>query len=240
MSGIRIRAVLFDLDGTLVDSAPDIAVAMNRALEEFHLRSLSLAEIAARIGKGPRVLAQRVLAVQPGLLDEAARERLIDPLLSTYLDHYSVAIGNHGRLFPHVAETLHALRTRGLKLAVVTNALQLPAQSILERYGIVDAIDLLLGGDRVINRKPHPEALETACHWLGVDVDATVMVGDSNNDVAAARAAGCEIVCVPYGYNEGRSIAALDCDIVENFAFLPGWIATHESRSLALCREDTH
>ncbi|HEX7917680.1 phosphoglycolate phosphatase [Rudaea sp.] len=240
MSGIRIRAVLFDLDGTLVDSAPDIAAAMNRALEELHLRTLSLAEIAARIGKGPRVLAQRVLAVQPGLLDEAARDRLLEPLLSTYLDHYNTTIGNHGRLFPHVAETLRTLRARGLKLAVVTNALQLPAQSILERYGIADAIDLLLGGDRVINRKPHPEALETACRWLGVDVDEAIMVGDSNNDVAAARAAGCEIVCVPYGYNEGRSVAALDCDVVEDFAFLPGWIAAHESRALALCREDTH
>lgn len=240
MSGIRIRAALFDLDGTLVDSAPDIAAAMNRALEELQLRTLSLAEIAARVGKGPRVLAQRVLAAQPGLLDEAARERLVEPLLSIYLDHYRLTIGKHGRLFPHVAETLHALRARGLKLAVVTNALQLPAQSILERYGIADAIDLLLGGDRVVNCKPHPEALETACRWLGVDVDEAIMVGDSMNDVAAARAAGCEVVCVPYGYNEGRSVAALDCDVVENFAFLPGWIATHESRSLTLCREDTH
>jgi phosphoglycolate phosphatase len=240
MSAIRIRAVLFDLDGTLVDTAPDIATAMNRALEEFQLHALSQKQITERIGKGPRVLVERVLAAQATLIDDAARERLLEPLLSAYLDHYSAAIGNHGKLFPHVAETLHSLRARALKLAVVTNALQQPAQQILERYGIADAIDLLLGGDRVVNRKPHPEALETACRQFGVEVDEAVMVGDSNNDVAAARAAGCGIVCVPYGYNEGRSAAALDCDIVENFAFLPGWIATHESRALAPCDEGTH
>jgi phosphoglycolate phosphatase len=228
------RAVLFDLDGTLVDTAPDIAAAMNRALEEFQLHALSRGEIADRIGKGPRVLAQRVLAVQDVLLDEAARERLLEPLLSAYLDHYSATIGSHGRLFPHVAETLRELRARGLKLGVVTNALQRPAQVILDRYGIADLIDLVLGGDRVTQRKPHPEPLETACAHFGIDTEDALMVGDSANDVAAARAAGCEVVCVPYGYNEGQSIELLGCDIVENFALLPGWIAAQEGRPLAL------
>lgn len=240
MTAFRFRAVLFDLDGTLVDTAPDIAVAMNRALEEFHLRTLSQREIAERIGRGPRTLALRVLAAQEALIDAAARERMLDPLLSAYMDYYEATIGAHGRLFPGVADALGVLRGRGLKLAVVTNALQQPARTILDRYGLADMIDLVLGGDRVINRKPHPEPLEIACHHFGIDVDETLMVGDSANDVAAARAAGCEVVCVPYGYNEGRPVELLDCDIVENFASLPGWIAAQESRSLALCREDTH
>ena len=240
MTQTRFRVVLFDLDGTLVDTAPDIAAAMNRALEEFQLRKLSQNEIAERVGKGPRVLAQRVLAAQDALIDEAARTRLLEPLLAAYLDYYNVAIGTHGKLFPSVPETLRVLRARGLKLGVVTNALQQPAQTILERYGLAGAVDLLLGGDRVINRKPHPELLEIACRYFGVDVDETLMVGDSLNDVAAARAAGIEVVCVPYGYNEGLPLERLECEIVENFTLLPGWIAAQESRSLALCREDMH
>jgi phosphoglycolate phosphatase len=229
----RLRAVLFDLDGTLVDTAPDIAAAMNLALGELTLRTLSAAQIAAGIGQGPRVLAQRVLAAQGPLLDAPARERLLEPLLSAYLEHYTALIGGHGRLFPHVAETLRELRRRGLRLGVVTNALQRTAQATLARYGIAHLMDLVLGGDHVTHRKPHPELLAIACAQFGIDADKALMVGDSVNDVAAARAAGCEVVCVPYGYNEGQPVERLDCDIVETLASLPAWIAAQESRPLA-------
>lgn len=224
-----IRGVLFDLDGTLVDTAPDITAAINFALADVALPAVTLREISERIGKGPRRLVERVLAKKDLQLDDAARERLVDPLLSAYLDHYAVVIGSYGRLFPQVAETLRALRARGLKIATVTNALQRPAEAILERYGIAPLIDFVLGGDRVTKRKPNPEPLEAACQHLGISTREALMVGDSANDVSAARAAGCGVVCVSYGYNEGQSVALLGCDVIDSFGSLPGLITARHT-----------
>jgi phosphoglycolate phosphatase len=224
-----IRAVLFDLDGTLVDTAPDIAAAMNHALGQFQLRTLPQIEIANRIGRGPQVLVERILAVQE-TLDPAQREQLIVPLLGTYLRRYYTIIGRHGRLFPGVQETLRTLRAQDLRLGVVTNSLQPLAQTILERYELGAALDLLISGDRVTHRKPHPEPLEVACRTFGIATGAALMVGDSSNDVCAARAAGCDVVCVPYGYNEGQPLESLACEILENLTFLPGLISARQNR----------
>ncbi len=231
----RLRAVLFDLDGTLVDTAPDITVAMNCALSAFRLRALSLQEIIERIGQGPRVLVQRVLAVQEALRDDAARDRLVEPLLASYLHHYSEAIGLHGRLFPRVTHTLRELRAWGLKVGVVTNAAQQPALTIIDRYGIAALIDVVLGGDRVRQRKPHPELLEAACAQLGVRPEEVLMVGDSIHDVDAARAAGCDMVCVRHGYNEGRPVEHLDCELIQGFTSLAGRIAAGERCASVPC-----
>lgn len=223
---MRIEPVfLFDLDGTLVDTAPDITVAMNCALSALRLRALSLQEIIERIGQGPRVLVQRVLAVQEALRADAARERLVEALLASYLHHYSEVIGLHGRLFPRVTHTLRELRARGLKVGVVTNAPQQPALTIIDRYGIAGLIDVALGGDRVRRRKPHPELLEAACAQLGVRCEEALMVGDSTHDVDAARAAGCDIVCVRHGYNGGHPVEHLDCELIQGFRSLSGRIA---------------
>lgn len=226
MSGSKFQAVLFDLDGTLVDTLPDIAAAMNNAIGEFNLRPLDPSLIGTLVGNGPRVLAQRVLARQLSL-DAQARERLVDPLLAAYLRHYAQQIGKLGRVFPGVLDCLRDLSARGLKLGVVTNALQDLAESILVHFGIAPLVQLVLGGDRVSKHKPHPEPLLQACKTLGTSPQSTLMVGDSVNDVSAAQAAGCVVVCVPYGYNGGRPANALGCDIVENFTFLPAWIAAH-------------
>ncbi len=239
MSGFHFEAVLFDLDGTLVDTLPDIAAAMNGALEEFGLRTLEVAHIGAFIGKGPRVLAQRVLDSQR-TLGADARARLVEPLLTTYLRHYEAQIGKHGQIFPGVLDCLRDLSARGLKLGVVTNALQHLAEAILARFGIAPHLQIVLGGDRVSRHKPHPEPLWEACRALDVAPHLTLMVGDSANDVAAAQAAGCAVVCVPHGYNEGEPASSLGCDIVEDFAALPAWVGAHERRSFALCSDDTN
>lgn len=239
MSGFHFRAVLFDLDGTLVDTLPDIAAGMNGALEEFGLRTLETAHVGAFIGKGPRVLARRVLDSQR-TLGADARERLVEPLLAAYLRHYEMQIGKRGQIFPGVLDSLRELSARGLKLGVVTNALQHLAEAILVRFAIAPYLQIVLGGDRVSRHKPHPEPLWQACRTLDVTPQEALMVGDSSNDVAAAHAAGCAVVCVPHGYNEGQPTRALGCDIVEDFAALPAWVSAQERRSFALCSDDTN
>jgi phosphoglycolate phosphatase len=223
----RIRAVLFDMDGTLVDTLPDIAAAVNAALGELNLQALPATTIATLIGNGPRILSRRALDAQP-TLDDAERERLTESLLAGYARHYATAAGRNGRLFPGTLEGVRALSAAGLPLGVVTNALQHLGETVLERFGLAAYMRCVVGGDRVSRNKPHPEALWKACEALGVPPDATLMVGDSINDVAAGRAAGCPVVCVPHGYDQGHSVHDLGVDVIETLAALPAWIEAYE------------
>jgi phosphoglycolate phosphatase len=223
----RLRAVLFDMDGTLVDTLPDIAAAVNAALAGLGLRALDNAHIATLIGNGPRVLSRRALEAQE-TLDAADRERLVEPLLAGYARNYATQAGKLGRIFPGTLEGLGALSEQGLKLGVVTNALQHLAEAVLARFDIARYLQLVLGGDRVTQPKPHPEPLWQACNELDVAPHETLMVGDSVNDVTAARAAGCAIVCVPHGYDQGQPVHELGCDVLAELTALPAWIAAHD------------
>jgi len=223
-----IRAVLFDMDGTLVDTLPDIAAAVNATLEGLGLRALDQATIKTLIGNGPRVLSRRALDAQESL-DSAGREQLVDSVLAGYAQRYAGQLGKLGSAFPGVLECMHALAARGIKLGVVSNALQHLAEAVLARFGIAPLLDIVIGGDSVNHHKPHPEPLWLACERLGVRPHETLMVGDSINDVSAARAAGCPVVCVPHGYDQGQPVSALGCDIVADFAALPAWIAQHDA-----------
>lgn len=220
MSGADIRAVLFDMDGTLVDTAPDIAVSLNVALEAEGLHALDARMISDMVGKGARVLVERAL-VYAG---ESADPQRVERILDRYLHEFSQRRGNDGGVFPGAVDCLEQLRNRDLKLGVVSNALQRSAEATLEHYGLIDYLDIVLGGDQTAKPKPHPEPLWTVCRKLGVPVERTLMVGDSANDVTAARAAGCWIVCVPHGYNEGRPIEELGCPILPHLRDLPTWL----------------
>lgn len=232
MSEARIRAVLFDLDGTLVDTLPDIAAAVNAALAELGLRALDRTHIATLIGNGPRVLSRRALEAQE-TLTVMERERLVEPLLAGYAHCYASQLGKLGRIFPGTLEGLRELSARGFKLGVVTNALQHLAEGVLARFDIAPHLQLVLGGDRVARQKPHPEPLWQACSELGVTPQEALMVGDSVNDVTAARAAGCAIVCVPHGYDQGQPVHELGCDVLAELTALPAWIAAHDRRAHA-------
>lgn len=229
MSQSRIRAVLFDLDGTLVDTLPDISASVNAALVEIGLHALDEAHIATLIGNGPRVLSRRALDAQE-TLGAAERERLVEPLLAGYARNYATQAGKLGRIFPGTLEGLRELSAGGFKLGVVTNALQQLAETVLARFGIAPHLDLVVGGDRVPRTKPHPEPLWQACNELDVAPHETLMVGDSINDVLAARAAGCSIVCVPHGYDQGQPVHELGCDVLDELTALPAWIAAHDRR----------
>ncbi len=228
MTDARLRAVLFDLDGTLVDTLPDIAAAMNAALTGMGLRTLNVERIGSFVGKGPRTLALRVLDEQP-TLNAIERNACIETLLGAYVKNYEPRVGRQSALYAGVIETLESLAARGLKLAVVTNALQHLAEAILARFYLARFMTLVIGGDRVARGKPHPEALLTACQLLGVVPEQTLMVGDSENDVLAARAAGCAVVAVPYGYRAGEPAESLGCDVLSSFGSLQTWIAEYRA-----------
>jgi phosphoglycolate phosphatase len=220
--GAPVRAVLFDLDGTLLDTAADIALALARAFSDEGHTAPGEDAVRTMIGRGAPMLVQRALA-HGGLELEAARQAA---LLERFFHHY-------GRLqefdecaaqpYAGVHEGLAVLGGTGVPMAVVTNKQERFARGLVQRLGLAPWMRLVVGGDTCERRKPDPQPLQWACAQLGVEVGQAVMVGDSVNDVQAACAAGMRVVCVPYGYNEGGDPRALPCDaFVQSLAELPG------------------
>jgi phosphoglycolate phosphatase len=206
---MRPRAVLFDLDGTLLDSAPDLAAAANAMLAELGRPARDPATIATYIGKGIPKLVERTLTGAP---DDAADPALAARALPIYERHYAVEMGRRTVVFPHVIEGLRALHGAGLPLACITNKAERFALDILRRTGLDGFFAVVVCGDTVARKKPDPEPVLLACARLGVRPADALMIGDSANDAESARAAGCPVWCVPYGYNEGRPVESLDCD----------------------------
>lgn len=204
-----VNAVLFDLDGTLVHTAPDITEGVNRMLEGCGLPALSEAAVTRLIGKGSPVLIDRVLNVLE--VQWSAGDRL--QALQSFQQHYEEVVGRHAKLYPGVLEALEELRTMGgVKLAIVTNKYHRFALRLLQQFKLSPMIDLVVGGDTLEVRKPNPLPLLHACDGLGVAVSETIYIGDSINDVEAATGAGMPVYCVPYGYNEGHPAASLPCN----------------------------
>ncbi|HVL72491.1 MAG TPA: phosphoglycolate phosphatase [Beijerinckiaceae bacterium] len=190
-----VRAVLFDLDGTLVDSAEDLREALNRLLAEEGLRAVGLAEIKGMIGDGGTKLLERALAATGG--DPGRAAALLPRFLSLYEGHAA----RRTRPYPGVVETLERLATAGLRLGCVTNKPSAATAEILQALGLARFFGAVVGGDVLPRRKPHPDQLLHAAEALGVAPSETVMVGDNYHDVAAARAAGMGALAVTYGYS---------------------------------------
>jgi phosphoglycolate phosphatase len=205
------RAILFDLDGTLLDSAPDLAAAANAMLAELGLPARDPAVIATYIGKGIPRLVERTLT---GSLDAAADPVLFARALPMYERYYAEESGRRSVPFPGVIEGLRALRDAGLPLACITNKAERFTLDLLQRTGLDGFFPVVVCGDTVARKKPDPEPVLTACARLNVRPADALMIGDSANDVQAARAAGCPVWCVPYGYNEGRPVETLDCGAI--------------------------
>jgi phosphoglycolate phosphatase len=202
-----IRAVILDLDGTLIDTASEIAAALNRTLEELGLARLEQEAIAAMIGRGVRTLVERALAqVEGGALIE------VDPAVLRFEAHYAQTVGTDARLFDGVMPGLRRLAESGIAMSVVTNKPRFFTEMLLQRLEIDAFFKGVIAGDDGIARKPEADMLLAACTRMGSEPAGTLMLGDSDNDVVAARAAGCPVWCVPYGYNEGRGPETLACD----------------------------
>ena len=221
----RPSAVLFDLDGTLLDTAGDIALALSRAFADHGHQGPPPAAVRQMIGKGAPVLVERAVAAQ-GLGLAPARQAA---LLERFFHHY----GQLQELdecaaqpYPGAREALVALHAAGLPLGVVTNKVHRFATGLLQRLDLAHYLRVVVGGDTCERRKPDPMPLLHACAQLGVAPASALMVGDSSNDVDAARAAGMPVVLVPYGYTEGQDPRLLPCDhLVDSLADLPGLIA---------------
>jgi phosphoglycolate phosphatase len=213
--------VLFDLDGTLLDTVDDIAAVLNESLAERQLAALSTDAVGRLIGRGAPTLVKRALEQ----LGAPAKQFEVEALLGRFCANYDrlyAGYGSRALPFPGVEAGLRALYGAGLKLGVVTNKQRRFAVQLLERHGLAPWLDAVVGGDSCGQRKPDPRPLQYACELLQVNPDAALMVGDSNTDVLAARAAGMPVVCVPYGYNEGRAANTLSCDaLIASLADLP-------------------
>lgn len=219
--GQPLAAVLFDLDGTLLDTAADIALALNRAVAEHGWTPVAEDEVRRMIGRGAPVLVQRAAAAQGRQIDDATHAAVLE----RFFHHYGALQAFDecaAQPYGGVAEALRRLHDAGLHIAVVTNKQQRFAIGLLQRLGLAGWVDLVVGGDTCERRKPDPQPLLFACESLHVTPTQALMVGDSINDVQAARDAGMPVVCVPYGYNEGRDPRTLPCDaLVASLAELP-------------------
>ncbi len=188
---IRPTLVL-DLDGTLVDSLPDICASLNRLMAAHGLLEFPAEQVASFIGDGAAVLVQRAM--------QARQRPAASSDLEAFLADYGTHAADESRLFPGVAETLALAHADGWRLAVCTNKPELPARSLLEALGIANLIDGLGGGDSFANRKPDPAHLLATIAASGGDRAASVMVGDHRNDVLAAAGAGIPAIFALWGY----------------------------------------
>ena len=198
----RLDAAIVDLDGTMVDTLGDFERALALALADIGLPPVGRAFIERTVGKGSRHLLQSVLV---HLGESAARVEELWPL---YQRHYLAVNGQASRVYPGVIEGLAALRDAGLPLACLTNKPGDFARPLLAAKGLAGYFDHVFGGDAFARQKPDPLPLLETCRALGTAPARTLMVGDSANDALAARAAGCPVVLVRYGYNHG---APVDC-----------------------------
>ncbi len=208
-AGIEVLA--FDLDGTLVDSVPDLNHCLGETAKSFGLRAPTDAETRTWVGDGVEELVRRGLSLlAPNGTD-------IDSTLPAALERFSACYQDNlfvrTRLYPGVAETLEALRLRGIRLCCLTNKRARFAEALLAEAGLLDRFELVLGGDSVAEKKPSPLMLDIAAERLGITPKVAVYIGDSHHDMHAAQAAGWPFVWATYGY---RQIPA--ADLVAAFA----------------------
>ena len=199
-------AAIVDLDGTMVDTLGDFVVVLNRVLDELALPQVERGFVEHTVGKGSEHLIRSTLAHVGG---DAG---LYAQAWALYQQHYGEVNGEHSVVYPGVAEGLAALKARGLKLACLTNKPSAFALPLLRLKGLDGFFSAVFGGDAFERKKPDPLPLLKTCEALGTLPAQTLMIGDSSNDARAARAAGCPVVLVSYGYNHGEPVSAVDAE----------------------------
>jgi phosphoglycolate phosphatase len=205
---IPLKAVLFDLDGTLLDTVGDIATAANMMRASLGFAPLAPDLIKTYVGKGIANLVAKTLKDAVGEVGPTA----LKVAVANFERQYDKCFGDTSIPFPGVVNGLDALRDKGFRLGCVTNKAEKFTLPLLERSGLSRYFELTLSGDSLPEKKPHPLPLLHAAQFFDCDVAELLMIGDSVNDAEAARAAGCPVFIVPYGYNEGQELRGLDCD----------------------------
>jgi N-acetyl-D-muramate 6-phosphate phosphatase len=206
LRGADIEAIFFDLDGTLVDSAPDFVAAMQRLRAEMSLPLVEAAHIGAVVSKGGRAMLRRAFP--------DADEKQIETLLPRFLELYSQAIATHTRTYPEIDTLIETLENRGIKWGIVTNKPGWLARSLSAALKLDKRHAALVSGDCLPQKKPEPEPILYACELAGVSAGRSVYVGDDARDIEAGRRAGTMTVAVTWGYLAGEDPHAWDADLV--------------------------
>ena len=209
---LAVDAVLFDLDGTLVDSVADLYLGVCGMLRDLGRPEIPVEDVRAYVGRGMHNLVKRVLAGSLDAIDDPAPapQHAVD----SFRKHYAEANGKHATCYPGVIEGLQMLKAKGIPMAVITNKPDAFTLPLVEQLGLAGFFDVVVGGDRFPRQKPDPMPLIWTCGRLGVAPRNTLFVGDSVNDFLAGRAADCHVYLLPYGYNEGKDVRELACDAI--------------------------
>jgi len=208
---IPVEVVAFDLDGTLVDTLPDLHEAANRMLAGLGRPIVADSAVRAYVGDGVDRLVKRLLTGDPGGEPDAA---LFELAGRVFRGHYASVLSRASQPFPGVVEGLQEMRRRGLRLACITNKPACFTEPLLRDMGLASFLDLVLSGDSLPRKKPDPLPLQHCAQVFGVPASRLLMIGDSRNDTQAARLAGCPVFCVPYGYRDMLGVHELDCDAI--------------------------
>jgi len=212
------EVLIFDLDGTLIDSVPDLALSTNKMLEALNMTTYSTDVIRSWVGNGAEVLTKRALSGSINISSEL-NPSIVEKALSIFLDFYSKNVCVDTCLYPNVKNTLETLQSNGYRLVIVTNKPEQFISPILETFGLNNLFEIIVGGDSLPKRKPDPMQLEYVCKTLSVNASKCVMIGDSKNDIFAATAANMESIGLTYGYNHGENIKSQGATLVlDDFA----------------------
>ncbi len=207
---LSISAILIDLDGTMLHTAPELAESANQMLRDLGRPAVSQDLLMSYIGNGIIWLVKRALT---GDMHAEPETALYEKAMPIFEQHYSEVL-LQSKLFDGVIEGLNAMQAAGFRLGCITNKVARYTEPLLKGIGLVDYFEIVLSGDSLPEKKPHPLPLLHAAKFFGVPVEQVLLIGDSLNDTIAARAAGCPVVCVPYGYNHGEPVDELDLDAV--------------------------
>ena len=210
----NIKLSCFDLDGTLIDSVPDLTLAINAMLNDFDLPPCHKSDVKNWVGDGIKKMVERALLFSAKNTTIEALEKAV----SCFEKHYQTFLNCESGLYPQVAQTIKSLSLKGYKIALVTNKAEQFLPDLLQLYGIADYFDLLLGGDTLAKNKPDPMMVNFACDHFNVEKTETVMIGDSRNDILAGQNAGVISIALTYGYNYGTPVSQLNPDyIIDHF-----------------------
>jgi len=210
---LNISAIVIDLDGTLLDTAPELCEAANRMLRDMDYAPVSQDLLASYIGNGISWLVKRALTGDMHATPDAS---LYEHALPIFEKHYTGLLLN-SKPFDGVIQGLDAMKAKGFRLGCITNKLSRYTEPLLKGVGLAKYFEIVLSGDTLPEKKPHPLPLLHAAKFFGVPVEKLLLIGDSLNDTVAARAAGCPVFCVPYGYNHGEPVETLNLDrVIEN------------------------
>lgn len=222
MEKLKPGFVLFDLDGTLIDSVPDLAYCVDEMMKQLGMPVRGEAAVRNWVGNGVQRLTERALInALDGMPDPALMDKAYPLFLALYKDNTS----KRSCVYDGVIEGLDWMKANGYRLACVTNKAEAFTLPLLKDKGLFDYFEVIVSGDTCAEKKPHPMPLLYAAEQLGVAPENALMIGDSKSDVKAARAAGFHIFCMTYGYNHGEDIRNYEPDVVmDSFAELPNYL----------------